>query len=158
MTTRRRGSADVGASGNTILWAVGIGSTVIGLCLIVGIIGGVWVWRAGGGNVPQPRPTPAPTIGIPVGEGKEDVSAFFNSLAQVCQYTGGIKTTGQFRDTYRLAVSTFKSTGKIPDLSGVDPLISDRIAQAIGLDDKALTPAMRTTLVATLRSIATEVR
>lgn len=152
------GDVNGGVSAKTIVIASVLGAGVLGLFLTVAVIGGVWVYRAGGGTVPQPTPPPNVTLSAVVGEDAAKVEAFFSALATVTEYTGGIKTTGQFRDTYRLAVATFKASDKLPDLAAADPIISSRIEAAIGLDDTALTTDSRRALVGVLRTIALEVK
>jgi len=152
------GNAEGGVNAKTVILATLLGSGILGLFLALAVVGGVWVYRAGGGNVPQPTPTPTTPLSSLVPEDGAKVEAFFTALAQVCEYTEGVKTTGQFRETYRLAVSIFKASDQLPDLAAADPVISARISTAIGLDDTALTPQTRRTLVDTLRAIAVEVK
>jgi hypothetical protein len=146
---------------------IGIGPYLLGfgalLFLAACVVAGAVVYALPKLGTVKPSPTPTANLAalVPDATARGQLSAFFGDFAAVVgSTTKPLKTTGQFRDAYRLAVPTFKQTGKLPDLKPFDEAVSQRLVSAIGKDDNALDgePPIRSNLAATLQAIAEELR
>ena len=125
---------------------------VIGAALLAG------GFLAGRFTVPQPDVAPAPDgklAALVPAEARPHLSAFFSDFSRVVE-AGNCKTTGQFRDAYRVGVGALQGTLDAKGWSEIDEPISDRIAKAVGLDDVELAAEKRSKLATSLKSIAQE--
>ena len=94
---------------------------------------------------------------VPDADSRSRLSAFFADFAAVLTTDAKpCKTTGDFREAYRLAVAPMKSAARLPDVKAIDEPISNRIKSAIGLEDTPLDgePPLRSNLAAVLTSIS----
>lgn len=118
------------------------------------------------GTPPQPDPQPEPVPPVPVdepgplaellpaGANRLKFAEFYRDLAASIERTDTPLTTGQFREIQRQAVEQFKIERRLPDAPAINKPISDRIAAAIGMDDRAMDASLKAGLVAALRRIA----
>lgn len=110
------------------------------------------------GNVPidpdEPDDPPGPLASLlPEGVNRYALAAFYRDFGAVVRNSEQLKSTGQFRAAQQLAVKTLKQSAGLPDAPQVNDPISQRLSQAIGLDDVSLTPDMREKLASTLEDI-----
>jgi hypothetical protein len=133
-------------------------SVVAGFVLLGAMACGTVIYLAGGSplNTPKPEVSRLAEL-VPDADSRARLSAFFGDFSLVItQDAKPLKTTGDFREAYRLAVTPLKTSARLPDVKAIDEPISDRIASAIGLADTALDgePPLRSNLAATLTAIS----
>jgi len=114
-----------------------------------------------GPDPPEPGPAPPPVDPpgqlaalLPAGADRAKFAEFYRDLAAVVEAETATMTTGQFREVQRLSVERFKAERRLPDAPALNKPISDRIAAAIGMDDRPMDTALKAELVAALRRIA----
>lgn len=130
------------------------------LALVVGAVVVVSMLRA-----PSPAPTPTPAVRlaslVPDADARGKLRAFFGDFAAVLRSEAKpLKTTGQFRDAYRLAVPTFQGAAKLSGLEAIDKPVADVIGAAIGKADAPLDgePPLRSNLANALDAVAEGLR
>ena len=128
------------------------GSVIIGMS----IVAAAWLKTAVGPKPPRP-PGPATTLSdaFPDATSRRMVGVFYRDLAAAVE-AAPLKTTGQFRESQRTAAQVLRTTAQLPDSPLANPIISQRIADAIGLDDSPLDPARKAALIQALVQIANE--
>jgi len=133
-------------------------AAILGGSVIVAgsIVAAAWLKTAVGPKPPRP-PGPATTLSdaFPDATSRRMVGVFYRDLAAAVE-AAPLKTTGQFRESQQTAVRVLRITAKLPDSPQANPIISQRIADAIGLDDLPLDPARKAALVQALVQIANE--
>lgn len=127
--------------------------------LCVAILAGALIYLGGKPSPSTPDTKPVARLAelVPDADSRARLSAFFGDFAAVItQDAKPCKTTGDFREAYRLAIKPMKTAARLPDVKAIDEPISQRIASAIGLADTALDgePPLRSNLAATLTAIA----
>lgn len=140
-----------------------IGPWILASVLVVVIGGPVAVRSILGPPVPvNPAPSPVtPSVSlatlVPEAESRAKLAAFYRDLATVIRSEScPLKTTGDFRDAYRLAVPLMQDAGRLPNVQAIDAPISERLKIAMGgLQDQPLGP-VRDVLAGTLDAISTE--
>ena len=107
-------------------------------------------------NSPVP-PSPSPATGLAGLVADKAVAAqiaeFYSAFSEAVK-DESLKTSGQFRDSQRIAARILKATAAIPDQPQLNEPISERIKSAIGDDDAQLTPESREALSAALAGVA----
>jgi len=109
--------------------------------------------------VPPPTPVPVDERGplaelLPTGANRLKFAEFYRDLAASIERTESPLTTSQFREIQQQAVEQFKIERRLPDAPAINKPISDRIAAAIGMDDRLMDAALKAELVAALRRIS----
>lgn len=144
---------------STAKWLIGGLAAMLFLMLLA--MGGIGVYMFLTWQPPDspPSPTPSPTAGlaelVPDPDHRADLKLFFSDFAAVVR-TGNIKTTDDFRQAYRVAVTTINDAGRIRGAQLIDEPINKRFVDSIGLDSRVLTPADINKLATTLDGIAAE--
>lgn len=135
-----------------VVWSI-LGA---GGLIAASIVAAAWLKSAVGPQPPRP-PGPATTLSeaFPDASVRRLVGVFYRDLAAAVD-AAPLKTTGQFRESQRTAAQVLRTTAKLPENPQANPIISQRIADAIGLDDVPLDPARKAALVQTLIQIAND--
>ena len=133
----------------------------VALCVVLcaAMVCGTVIYLAGKPAPSGPDTKPKARLAelVPDADSRARLSAFFGDFAVVItQDSKPLKTTGDFREAYKLAVTPMKTAARLPDVKAIDEPISQRISQAIGLADTALDgePPLRSNLAATLTAIS----
>ena len=109
-------------------------------------------------NVTPVTPSVSLASLVPEPDARAKLSQFYRDLALVIRDPAcPLKTTGDFREAYQLAVPIMQTAGRLPSVEAIDEPISQRLTIAMGgLDDKPLAEPTRGVLAGTLESIAAE--
>lgn len=108
---------------------------------------------------PQPAPVANLAALVPDDDARAQLSAFYGDFAAVVRSDAKpLRTTGDFRTAYRLAVPVFQQSGRLPSVQAIDAPIADRLAAAIGKADAPLDgdPPVRANLAAALDSVSAD--
>lgn len=131
-------------------------SGIIGVCLIVGLIGGAFVLRT---QTPAPGPVPvvpASTLRTLVdAKSAAELSAFYAAFAKTVA-AGGCSSVGVFREAHQSAMNTLQDSLPAEGWAAINAPIDQRLQAAVGLADATLDPAKRTALAGALAGIAQE--
>lgn len=140
------------------LWAklmlAAMGLFCVAIVAGVGLVVYLLMPAAGGGD-PKNRARLAELV--PDADARAMLSAYYGDWAAMLRTEAKpLKTTGQFRDAYRMATPALQQSGDLPSVKAIDEPISNRIAETIGLADTNLDgePPLRSSLAATLSAIS----
>lgn len=142
-----------------------VASSILGLFLAAGAVGGVYVWRTTG--APQPAPAPvAATTDWPMLVADEqtrlDLGAFFRDLARQTELNRErLATLATWREAYRLAAQSLQAEPSYPSVAPIDGEVERRLRLALGVPagpiaDQPLDLALTARLTGELRAIAAE--
>jgi hypothetical protein len=147
---------------------IGIGPYLVAcaamLFLAACVVAGAVVYALPKLGTVKPSPTPTANLAalVPDAAARGQLSAFFGDFAALMgSESKPLKTTGEFREAYGIALTLLQSTKRLPEgLGAFDEAASNQLAASIGLSDAPLDgqPPVRANLATALRAIAEGVR
>lgn len=124
------------------------------------VVVGLVIWYVSQSNkTPSPAPSPNQGLAAIVTDAgdRAKLSVFYHDFAEILNRdTSVVKTTGQFREAHKNALTLMLVGTSYPRYPGLDQAVSERIKTAIQLDDTTLDANKKAALVSVLNSISSE--